>query len=152
MNLKVVRPALRALLVASVASSALQAWAQEVVAAPENPATEDEARIEDKIIVVGSYIEGVGDSGALPVTVLGRDELDVTGALSTGEMLVNIPSVGDIEFSDGNTGTNGARGDVTGINLRGLGSGRSLVLVNGRRITGHPNRKLSTTCRSPSST
>ncbi|MBD3771390.1 MAG: TonB-dependent receptor [Rhodobacterales bacterium] len=138
MNLKVVRPALRALLVASVASSALQAWAQEVVAAPENPATEDEARIEDKIIVVGSYIEGVGDSGALPVTVLGRDELDVTGALSTGEMLVNIPSVGDIEFSDGNTGTNGARGDVTGINLRGLGSGRSLVLVNGRRITGHP--------------
>jgi iron complex outermembrane receptor protein len=132
--MKTVRPALRALLVAGVAGSALTAVAQENGTAPAG----DETRVEDKIVVVGSYIQGVGDSGALPVTVLNREELDVTGALSTGELLVNIPSVGDIEFTDGNTGTNGARGDVTGINLRGLGSGRSLVLVNGRRITGHP--------------
>ena len=130
--MKIVRPALRALLVAGVAGSALTAVAQETGTTP----TGDETRVEDKIVVVGSYIQGVGDSGALPVTVLNREELDVTGALSTGDLLVNIPSVGDIEFTDGNTGTNGARGDVTGINLRGLGSGRSLVLVNGRRITG----------------
>ncbi|WP_321490003.1 TonB-dependent receptor domain-containing protein [uncultured Hyphomonas sp.] len=135
--MKTVSPALRALLLAGVASSALPVMAQETGAASEST-VQDETRVEDKIVVVGSYIEGVGDSGALPVTVLGREELDVTGALSTGDLLVNIPSVGDLEFSDGNTGTNGARGDVTGINLRGLGSGRSLVLVNGRRITGHP--------------
>lgn len=92
----------------------------------------------EKIVVIGSYIEGVGDSGALPVTVLNREDLDVLGSISTGDLLVNIPSIGDIEFVDNNTGTNGARGDVTGINLRGLGSGRTLVLVNGRRVVGHP--------------
>ena len=77
--MKVARPALRALLVAGVASSALHAMAQEDATAP----AADDTRVEDKIVVIGSFIEGVGDSGALPVTVLGREELDVTGALST---------------------------------------------------------------------
>lgn len=125
------KPGVRCLLLAGVALSTWQAGALA-------QSSQDETRIEDTVVVIGSYIEGVGDSGALPVTVIGRDELDATGGLSTGELLVNIPSIGDIEFTDANTGTNGARGDVTGINLRGLGSGRSLVLVNGRRITGHP--------------
>lgn len=92
----------------------------------------------DTVVVIGSYIGGVGDSGALPVTVMNRDELDAIGAVSTGELLSNIPALGDVQFTDNNTGTNGARGDVTGANLRGLGSGRTLTLVNGRRIAPHP--------------
>ncbi len=130
------KPALKSLLATSVALTGFQAMAQDEGAAASQ--STDDAPGREKIVVIGSFIEGVGDSGALPVTVLGRDELDATGGLSTGELLVNIPSIGDIEFTDNNTGTNGARGDVTGVNLRGLGSGRSLVLVNGRRITGHP--------------
>ena len=119
-----------------VALLAFPSVAQEVGQVP--PPADEDALVADKVIVIGSYLEGVGDSGALPVTVIGRDELDASGGLSTGELLANLPSIGDIEFTDNNTGTNGARGDVTGINLRGLGSGRSLVLVNGRRIVGHP--------------
>ncbi|HPF27203.1 MAG TPA: TonB-dependent receptor, partial [Steroidobacteraceae bacterium] len=91
-----------------------------------------------EIVVVGSRIKGVADSGALPVTVVSREALDVFGSDSTGDLLANIPSVGDFEFRDNNTGTNGARGDVAGINLRGIGSGSTLVLLNGRRVAAHP--------------
>ncbi len=92
----------------------------------------------DEVVVVGSRIQGVADSGALPVTVVDRDALDVFGSDSTGDLLANIPAVGDFEFRDNNTGTNGARGDVAGINLRGVGSGSTLVLLNGRRVAAHP--------------
>ncbi|MBI1339575.1 TonB-dependent receptor [bacterium] len=118
---------LAGVLLAGVATSVLPAWGQQ--ATPETGET---------VVVIGSYIEGVADSGALPVTVISREELEATGALSTGELLANIPSLGDAQFTDNNTGTNGARGDVTGANLRGLGTGRTLTLVNGRRIAGHP--------------
>ncbi|MEZ5937275.1 MAG: TonB-dependent receptor [Hyphomonadaceae bacterium] len=122
---------LRVALMAGVAVSSFPAWGQEAAPAADTAPAE-------KVVVIGSYIEGVGDSGALPVTVVGRTELDATGGQSTGALLTNIPSIGDIEFTDNNTGTNGARGDVTGANLRGLGSGRTLTLVNGRRIASHP--------------
>jgi outer membrane receptor protein involved in Fe transport len=102
------------------------------------PAIAQDEPEEDRIVVVGSHIEGFGDSGALPVTVVTREELDVFGADSAGDMLANIPSIGDFEFRDQNTGTNGARGDVTGVSLRGLGSGHTLVLLNGRRVVSHP--------------
>lgn len=120
--------ALRTFLLAGVAAMAAgPVWAQ---------AEEEDAPRE--VVVIGSYIEGFGDSGALPVTVLEREDLDLYGSVSTGDLLANIPAIGDLEFTDNNTGTNGARGDVTGINLRGLGSGRTLVLLNGRRVVGHP--------------
>lgn len=98
----------------------------------------DDASNEDEIVVIGSYIGGVADSGALPVTVVDREQLDLYGSENTGDLMANIPAVGDFEFRDNNTGTNGARGDVSGVNLRGLGSGRTLVLLNGRRVTTHP--------------
>jgi outer membrane receptor protein involved in Fe transport len=101
-------------------------------------AQEAEVQEEEEIVVVGSYIGGVGDSGVLPVTVVNREDLDAIGGQSAGELLIYAPAVGDVEFADNNTGTNGARGDVTGANLRGLGSGRTLTLVNGRRIAPHP--------------
>ncbi len=91
-----------------------------------------------EVVIIGSRIEGVADSGALPVTVISRDELDIYGAESTGDLLANVPAIGDFEFRDNNTGTNGARGDVAGINLRGIGSGSTLVLLNGRRVASHP--------------
>ena len=101
-------------------------------------AQEVEGEEEEEIVVIGSHIGGVGDSGVLPVTVVNREDLDATGGQSAGELLIYAPAVGDVEFADSNTGTNGARGDVTGANLRGLGSGRTLTLVNGRRIAPHP--------------
>ena len=54
------------------------------------------------------------------------------------DVLSYIPSIRDLDFQDTNNGTNGARGDVAGVNMRGLGSQNTLVLLNGRRMVVHP--------------
>lgn len=92
---------------------------------------------EQTIVVVGSRTGNLAE-GALPVSIADRQELDSYGAVNVGELVSYIPSVGDVEFTDNNTGTNGARGDVAAISLRGLGSGNTLNLIDGRRMVTHP--------------
>jgi outer membrane receptor protein involved in Fe transport len=104
---------------------------------------QDEARELDKVVIVGSQIVGSDVAGALPVTVLNVDDIDVTGAGSGDELLRSIPQVGDIIFSEAEfTGVNGARGDIGSINLRGIGTGNTLVLLNGRRLVLHPGTQV----------
>ena len=103
----------------------------------------DDTRELDKVVVVGSQIVGSDIAGALPVTVLSVDDIDVTGASSGDELLRAIPQVGDIIFSEAEfTGVNGARGDIGSINLRGIGTGNTLVLLNGRRLVLHPGTQV----------
>lgn len=92
---------------------------------------------DPEIIVIGSRIGGFAE-GALPVSVVESDDLKNLGAVNTGELLAYVPAVGDVQFSDNNTGTNGARGDVAGVSLRGLGSGNTLAMIDGRRMVVHP--------------
>jgi len=94
---------------------------------------------EDEIIVVGTQIKGSDIAGILPVTSLDTAAIEVTGAVSGDELLQAIPQIGDVTFREGRfTGVNGARGDVGSINLRGVGDGNTLVLLNGRRLVNHP--------------
>lgn len=105
--------------------------------------SDEESRELDKVVVVGSQIVGSDVAGALPVTVLNVDDIDVTGASSGDELLRAIPQVGDIIFSEAEfTGVNGARGDIGSINLRGIGTGNTLVLLNGRRLVLHPGTQV----------
>lgn len=105
--------------------------------------SDEETRELDKVVIVGSQIVGSDVAGALPVTVLDVDDIDVTGAGSGDELLRSIPQVGDIIFSEAEfTGVNGARGDIGSINLRGIGTGNTLVLLNGRRLVLHPGTQV----------
>jgi outer membrane receptor protein involved in Fe transport len=92
------------------------------------------------IVVVGTRIEGARVTEALPVVVVGQDRLDAIGAVSGDELIRNIPQMGDVSFNPGNNAqtSNAARGDVGSVNLRSLGVGNTLVLLNGRRIVTHP--------------
>jgi outer membrane receptor protein involved in Fe transport len=108
-----------------------------------NPAAEPAAtdpNVQDTIVVVGSRIEGAKVTDALPVVVVGRDKLDAVGAVSGDELIRSIPQMGDVSFNPGNNAqtSNAARGDVGSINLRSLGVGNTLVLLNGRRVVTHP--------------
>ncbi|MEE2002888.1 TonB-dependent receptor plug domain-containing protein [Alkalimonas sp. MEB108] len=98
--------------------------------------TAEEEKIE-KIAVVGSRVQGLAED-ALPVSIMSSDEIASLGVTNMQDLLSFIPSVGDFEFNDANTGTNGARGDVAGVNLRSLGTGNTLTLLNGRRMVVHP--------------
>jgi outer membrane receptor protein involved in Fe transport len=136
-----------AALLAGTALAALAtagARAQEAPPAPAAQAgtiapTETEQQVED-IVVVGSQIRGTSVTAALPVTVLDANQIDATGALSGDDLIRAIPQMGDVTFNPSNNPqtSNAARGDVNSINLRNLGVGNTLVLLNGRRLVSHP--------------
>ena len=117
-------------------ASASGAWAQT---APV-PGPQEAASNLDDIVVVGSQIRGAAVNAALPVTVLNEEQILATGAVNGDDLLRSIPQMGDVLFSAANNPqtSNAARGDVNSVNLRSLGVGNTLVLLNGRRIITHP--------------
>ena len=99
------------------------------------------ARVSDEnvIVVTGSQIQGAQINDVLPVTVLDEDVIEATGAASGDELFRAIPQVGTAAFNEQTATTqNSARGDVSSVNLRDLGTGNTLLLINGRRMTLHP--------------
>ncbi|MGH9266820.1 MAG: TonB-dependent receptor plug domain-containing protein, partial [Acidimicrobiales bacterium] len=97
-----------------------------------------EAAEVEEIVVVGSNLAGVTERGLLPVSVVDRRELEMSGAVTAGEMIASLPQSGGQAFNNEQQGPNQARGDVASANLRGIGSGNTLVLLDGRRMVGHP--------------
>lgn len=95
---------------------------------------------EQEIVVVGTQIKGADVTDILPVTVLREDDIEAVGATSGDDLFRSIPQVGDIAFNESRDagGINDARGDTASINLRALGTGNTLVLLNGRRMVLHP--------------
>lgn len=105
-----------------------------------DPPATDETKTLDNVVVVGSRIRGSRVSDALPVARIGREQIDATGAVSGDDLFRSIPQMGDVSFNQSKTPatSNAARGDVNSINLRSLGVGNTLVLLNGRRLVQHP--------------
>ena len=111
-----------------------------LIATAAHAQTQDEATKVEEVVVVGSQIKGAKTTEALPVKVLGADEIAATGAVSGDDLLRQIPQVGDVFFNPSNQAqtSNTARGDVSSIDLRNAGIGDTLVLLNGRRLVAHP--------------
>ncbi len=86
---------------------------------------------EEFIIVTGSRIQKRSTDTAAPVAVVDAEEFQLTGTVNVENVLNALPQVvpGTTSFSN-----NPGNGAAT-LNLRGLGSTRTLVLVNGRRWT-----------------
>ncbi|MEM6574661.1 MAG: TonB-dependent receptor [Pseudomonadota bacterium] len=108
--------------------------------------TESSDQVIEEVMVVGTHIEGASIEGALPVTVLTFEDIEATGAIDGDELLRAIPQFGSIGMGasrGGITGVNAARGDVASFNLRSIGDGNTLVLINGRRMVLHPITQTS---------
>lgn len=91
------------------------------------------AQQADTVTITGSAIKRSIDSQqALPVSVFSVDELKSVGVSSTEEIVQRITA------SQSSVGTSQSIGSSTGgranANLRGLGSNKTLVLLNGRRL------------------
>lgn len=126
------------LLTTTALFAAAAAQAQE----PAGPAPQPSAQEApaDKIIVTGTNIQGARINEALPVTVLGADDIAAIGGVDGEDLIRSLPSQGGVAFrTDNNTTNNNARGDVASINLRSIGSNGTLVLLNGRRVVNHPS-------------
>jgi outer membrane receptor protein involved in Fe transport len=98
-----------------------------------------EVKVE-RISIIGSNIKRATDISTLPVTTMTADDIANTAAVTGDDLIRSIPQMGSINFGEttGSANVNGARGDVGGVNLRGLGPGNTLVLLNGRRLVNHP--------------
>ena len=94
---------------------------------------------DSDIIVTGTYIRGSAEDAALPVDVIGTEEIANRGTPSTLDLIKALPAsfgaLGDSNAFDARSG--GSEGSGS-INLRGLGSERTLVLLNGRRMAINP--------------
>ncbi|PKP81620.1 MAG: TonB-dependent receptor [Alphaproteobacteria bacterium HGW-Alphaproteobacteria-18] len=104
-----------------------------------------EERREQTIVVVGSHIQGARTTDALPVTLIGQEQLAAIGADSGDDLFRSIPQMGDVTFNSTYLpqSSNAARGDVGSVNLRNLGIGNTLVLLNGRRVVLHPTSRAN---------
>ena len=107
-------------------------------ATPSTSAEGEPVRSEQDIIVTGSRIPQPNLESASPVTVVTSQEVKLSGTSRTEDLINSLPQV---FATQGSNISNGASGTAT-ISLRGLGSNRSLVLVNGKRLqagdTGNP--------------
>ena len=103
------------------ALTALPAYAQDA---------SDEADEGATIVVTGSRLASPNLESASPVTVVTAEEIKGTGTTRVEDLVNSLPQV---FAGQGSNYANGASGAAT-LNLRGLGSERTLVLVNGRRL------------------
>ena len=100
-------------------------------------AQEQEPANIEEITVVGSQIRGATITDSLAVTVLNADQIEIMGAVSGDELMQMIPEMGQNYFNEAESisgGVNASRGDVGAFNLRNVGTGNTLVLLNGRRL------------------
>lgn len=109
--------------------AALGITATIAVALPQTVLAQEEAGLEE-VLVTGSRIKQADLDNANPVTVVTRDELQLTGMTDIGDLIQRLPSMSGSPI--GTTTNNGGNGSVT-IDLRGMGAGRTLNLVNGKR-------------------
>ena len=116
--------------------------AQQVSTPPSvAPKIEESVKLE-KFVVTGSLIKRIEGEGALPLQVITPMELEQRGIVSAEQMMMelningngldNLASNADI-VAGAQRGNNGA----TSANLRGQGSGATLILLNGRRVSAH---------------
>ncbi|MGB0261182.1 MAG: TonB-dependent receptor plug domain-containing protein, partial [Henriciella sp.] len=90
---------------------------------------------QNTVTVTGSFIAGTPEDAALPVDVIGAADLQDIGSPTVNEILRNLPATQGLIGETNQFDTRGGQGNegATTINLRGLGSARTLVLVNGKR-------------------
>lgn len=127
------RDAINLALIAGVASFATTgvAFAQS----SESSAGSSETTQLDKITVTGSRIKRADVEGALPVVVIDRAQLEASGDISVADYLRNtsLNSFGSYQSTSGSSW-----GGFSGVSLRGLGTSRTLVLIDGRRAPTAP--------------
>ena len=106
-------------------------FSSSIVAAQDVSAPVEEEE-QTSIVVTGSRIARPELESAAPVTTIASDVLTESGNTAAGDIIQYIPAL----FSSTSSDLSATRGTLIGgtsLNLRGLGSVRTLVLVNGRR-------------------
>lgn len=129
---RAVRLALANAAAASVAAPAIGIAADQAVTSPPAApaAASATAPALQEVVVTGSRIAIPGLKSISPVTSLNAAAIARTGATSVEDVLNQLPQV---MATNGSMDSNGSSGIAT-VDLRGLGSQRTLVLIDGQRL------------------
>ena len=94
----------------------------------------DEPEVIEEIVVTGSRLLRPAAESPTPLIVVGRNDLDLKGTRNIADNLNQLPVFGAPAATPLTTNTSTGRGVGQNLlDLRNLGSSRTLVLVNGRR-------------------
>lgn len=110
--------------------------AAKAAPAPATPQAIDESAELQEVTVIGTSIRGIAAVGASTITV-SRDDLAAMGRNSPVDVVRELPQLQGLGFDDAprvgqNAGGNIQRG--RSVNIRGLGSNATLLLVDGNRV------------------
>lgn len=121
-----------ALALALAASTA--AHAQETVLATEAaPASNEQA----DITVTGTRIQRDGYRAPTPLTVLNSADIEASAPANVADFVNDIPSLaGSVTPANSNLNISAGNAGVNALNLRALGTARTLVLLDGQRSVG----------------
>src|SRR5437773_4431112 len=107
-----------------------QAFASSAMLAIPSPSAAQQS--VERVEITGTNIRRAETETASPVLVITREDIEKSGKATVAEYLqtLAVDNQGSVPMSFGNGFAPGA----SGVSLRGLGAGSTLVLLNGRRI------------------
>ncbi len=120
-----------AALLAMLAGLDVASWAQPAKGTPVKK--DDQPIMMEKVTTTGTRLGTAMSQADIPIVVIGKLQLEQTSVVEVADYLKNLPA-----FSgSGNTNDSSTNGGGGGrnIDLRGLGSQYTLVLINGRRLS-----------------
>jgi len=90
----------------------------------------------ERVEITGSSLKRIEGESALPVQIISRDDIEKTGAANVEQFLqaVGVALQGNSN-SVAATASGSTTAGVSGVSLRGLGSQRTLVLIDGKRVS-----------------
>ena len=130
-------PRLPSLTVATVLAVTAATLSAQTAPAP-SAAVRDEAVKLEAITVTGSNIKRIETERALPMTTVKAEQLEIYDPGQPSDLLAMLPMAAGLPGNEAALATQNARGDNANISFRGLASGNTLILLNGRRIAPHP--------------
>jgi iron complex outermembrane recepter protein len=84
----------------------------------------------ERIEITGTRIKSIGNTSSSPIASVGKAEIETSQPVAVEELVRGLPSAYPAIGPNVNNGSNG----TASIDLRGLGSNRTLVLFNSKRI------------------
>lgn len=84
----------------------------------------------ERVEVTGSRLKTIGNTSSSPITSVGKEDINTTQPVAVEELVRGLPSSYPAIGPAMNNGSTG----IASIDLRGLGSNRTLVLFNGKRF------------------
>jgi iron complex outermembrane recepter protein len=136
-------------------SAAMPAWAQTADttggtqeaatptgAVPQTNADETTSNRSNEILVTGSRIKQDPNNSALPLQIITPAEISRNGISSPEQLMMFLTTNGSgadnlASNADVTTGAQRGTNGLSAANLRGQGSGGTLILLNGRRVAAH---------------